>query len=175
METDAKPEEAAEPAATGATADDAAQPGAADGKAAAEVGGEAGGEGAEEDPKKEAAEPEPGSYQIANPARVVPAQEKFVAPAEGQRWVPVHPGARAGFIVLKDLRPGVLPRECCHPGPCHELGYNWGCEWWLRQKPRSGESSTPRKRAGFTMMKGMSGRAVLSAVASPVMDKAMVL
>lgn len=49
-------------------------------------------------------EPEP-SYQIlTNPARVIPAQEKFIEFLEDCRYVPVK-SAPSGFVLLKDLRP----------------------------------------------------------------------
>lgn len=45
------------------------------------------------------------SFEIlTNPARVVPAQEKFIEFLEDSRYTPVK-SAASGFILLKDLRP----------------------------------------------------------------------
>lgn len=49
-------------------------------------------------------EPEPGFEVLTNPARVVPAQEKFIKLKEDSRYVPVKL-APSGFVLLKDLRP----------------------------------------------------------------------
>lgn len=54
-------------------------------------------------PEKKA-EPEPSFEILTNPARVVPAQEKYIKFLEGSRYVPVKP-APSGFILLKDLQP----------------------------------------------------------------------
>ncbi|PIN11261.1 26S proteasome regulatory complex, subunit RPN2/PSMD1 [Handroanthus impetiginosus] len=51
------------------------------------------------------AEPEPSFQILTNPARVVPAQEKFIRFLEDSRYVPVKP-ASSGFVLLKDLHPG---------------------------------------------------------------------
>ncbi|KAL2506453.1 26S proteasome non-ATPase regulatory subunit 1A [Abeliophyllum distichum] len=50
------------------------------------------------------AEPEPSFEILTNPARVVPAQEKFIKLLEESRYVPVK-SAPSGFVLLKDLRP----------------------------------------------------------------------
>ncbi|KAL2242534.1 26S proteasome non-ATPase regulatory subunit 1 homolog A [Sesamum indicum] len=49
-------------------------------------------------------EPEPSFEILTNPARVVPAQEKFIKFLEDTRYVPVK-SAPSGFVLLKDLRP----------------------------------------------------------------------
>ena len=49
-------------------------------------------------------EPEPNFEVLTNPARVVPAQEKFIKFKEDSRYVPVKL-APSGFVLLKDLRP----------------------------------------------------------------------
>uniref|UniRef100_A0A453CSN4 26S proteasome non-ATPase regulatory subunit 1 homolog n=1 Tax=Aegilops tauschii subsp. strangulata TaxID=200361 RepID=A0A453CSN4_AEGTS len=54
--------------------------------------------------EKKAPEPEPAFQILANPARVVPAQEKFIKFIEGSRYVPVRP-APCGFILLRDTQP----------------------------------------------------------------------
>ncbi|KQJ84467.1 26S proteasome non-ATPase regulatory subunit 1 homolog A [Brachypodium distachyon] len=54
--------------------------------------------------EKKAPEPEPTFQILANPARVVPAQEKFIKFIEGSRYVPVKP-APSGFILLRDTQP----------------------------------------------------------------------
>ena len=114
MDTDAKPATAAAPDASGkrtaATDTTAAKSSTATEE---KTSGDDGDKGAkkedgddEEGKKGEAAAAEPGSYEVPNPARVVPAQEKFMAVPPEQRWQPVAPAARAGFMVMKDLRPG---------------------------------------------------------------------
>ncbi|PIN11556.1 26S proteasome regulatory complex, subunit RPN2/PSMD1 [Handroanthus impetiginosus] len=50
------------------------------------------------------AEPEPAFELLTNPARVVPAQEKFIKFLEASRYVPVK-SAPSGFVLLKDLHP----------------------------------------------------------------------
>ncbi|KAK1293170.1 hypothetical protein QJS10_CPB17g01283 [Acorus calamus] len=50
------------------------------------------------------AEPEPTYGILTNPARVVPAQEKYIKFLEGSRYVPVKL-APSGFVLLRDLRP----------------------------------------------------------------------
>lgn len=50
------------------------------------------------------AEPEPSFETLTNPARVVPAQEKFIKFLEDGRYVPVK-SAPSGFVLLKDLSP----------------------------------------------------------------------
>lgn len=54
-------------------------------------------------PEKKA-EPEPAFEILTNPARVVPAQEKFVKFLEESRYVPIKL-APSGFVLVKDLRP----------------------------------------------------------------------
>ncbi|KAJ0953335.1 putative armadillo-like helical, 26S proteasome regulatory subunit RPN2 [Helianthus annuus] len=54
--------------------------------------------------KEKKAEPEPTFEILTNPARVVPAQEKFIKFLEDSRYAPVKP-ATSGFVLLKDLRP----------------------------------------------------------------------
>ncbi|KAH9620438.1 hypothetical protein KSS87_004130 [Heliosperma pusillum] len=49
-------------------------------------------------------EQEPSFETLTNPARVVPAQEKYVKFMEGSRYMPVKM-APSGFLLLKDLRP----------------------------------------------------------------------
>lgn len=60
-------------------------------------------EGDKED--KPAKEPEATSFELENPARVVPAQRRFVAFEPEQRWQLVRP-APSGFVVLRDTQPG---------------------------------------------------------------------
>lgn len=59
------------------------------------------GAGAEKEKK---AEPEATFEILTNPARVVPAQEKFIKFLEDSRYAPVK-AAASGFVLLKDLRP----------------------------------------------------------------------
>ncbi|CAA0839995.1 26S proteasome non-ATPase regulatory subunit 1 homolog A [Striga hermonthica] len=49
-------------------------------------------------------EPEPTFEILTNPARVVPAQQKFIKFLEESRYIPVT-SASSGFVLLKDLRP----------------------------------------------------------------------
>jgi 26S proteasome regulatory subunit N2 len=73
--------------------------------------GEAGeaGEGAE---KEKAKEPEPTKEELANPARVTPAQERYVRFDDGSRFVPIAAGKAGkaaptrGFVVMRDTTPG---------------------------------------------------------------------
>ncbi|KAL9408709.1 hypothetical protein AB3S75_047151 [Citrus x aurantiifolia] len=55
-------------------------------------------------PQEKKAEPEPSFEILINPARVVPAQEKFIKFLENSRYVPVK-SAPSGFVLLRDLRP----------------------------------------------------------------------
>ncbi|CAI9762778.1 unnamed protein product [Fraxinus pennsylvanica] len=55
-------------------------------------------------PAEKKAEPEPSFEILTNPARVVPAQEKYIKFLEESRYVPVK-SAQSGFVLLKDLRP----------------------------------------------------------------------
>ncbi|XP_076924514.1 26S proteasome non-ATPase regulatory subunit 1 homolog A-like [Bidens hawaiensis] len=57
--------------------------------------------------KEKKAEPEPTFEILTNPARVVPAQEKFLKFLEDSRYAPVK-AASSGFVLLKDLRPTEL-------------------------------------------------------------------
>ncbi|KAL4448567.1 hypothetical protein ABPG75_005786 [Micractinium tetrahymenae] len=82
-------------AAGGAAAMDTDQP-AADGDKTADV--------AEKKEGEKVAEPEPSSFTVDNPARVAPAQRKYIAFPEGQRFQPIRP-APSGFVVLKDTQP----------------------------------------------------------------------
>ncbi len=59
-----------------------------------------------------AKEPEPTSYKLDNPSRMVPTQQKFVVLEPNSRWAPIHKNRPiAGILVLKDLRPGQTPRS----------------------------------------------------------------
>ncbi|KAL3724585.1 hypothetical protein ACJRO7_029711 [Eucalyptus globulus] len=55
-------------------------------------------------PQEKKVEPEPSFEILTNPARVVPAQEKFIKFLEESRYVPVKL-APSGFVLLRDLRP----------------------------------------------------------------------
>jgi 26S proteasome regulatory subunit N2 len=67
------------------------------------AGGDAGEEGAA-DKEKAVKEPEPTSFTLENPARVVPQQRRFVTFLSENRWQPVRP-TPSGFVVLKDSTP----------------------------------------------------------------------
>jgi 26S proteasome regulatory subunit N2 len=41
---------------------------------------------------------------LSNPARVIPAQEKFMKFLQGSRYEPVR-AAPSGFVLLRDLKP----------------------------------------------------------------------
>ncbi|XP_019446192.1 PREDICTED: 26S proteasome non-ATPase regulatory subunit 1 homolog A-like [Lupinus angustifolius] len=55
-------------------------------------------------PREKKSEPEPSFEILTNPARVIPAQEKFVKFLQDSRYVPVKL-APSGFVLLKDLHP----------------------------------------------------------------------
>ncbi|XP_028759809.1 26S proteasome non-ATPase regulatory subunit 1 homolog A [Neltuma alba] len=55
-------------------------------------------------PPRKKSEPEPSFEILTNPARVIPAQEKFIKFLQDSRYVPVKL-APSGFVLLKDLRP----------------------------------------------------------------------
>ncbi|XP_030533925.1 26S proteasome non-ATPase regulatory subunit 1 homolog A [Rhodamnia argentea] len=55
-------------------------------------------------PQEKKVEPEPSFEILTNPARVVPAQEKFIKFLEESRYVPVKL-TPSGFVLLRDLRP----------------------------------------------------------------------
>ncbi|XP_059651803.1 26S proteasome non-ATPase regulatory subunit 1 homolog A-like [Cornus florida] len=57
-----------------------------------------------DNPVEKRTEIEPSFEILTNPARVVPAQEKFIKFLEESRYVPVK-SASSGFVLLKDLRP----------------------------------------------------------------------
>lgn len=48
--------------------------------------------------------PEPLFEILTNPARVVPAQEKYIKFSETSRYLPIK-ASPSGFVLLKDLRP----------------------------------------------------------------------
>lgn len=84
-------------AITGAAESKTAEGGAAgaamdiDSGSAAPTATEAGGDAAAAAGEKKAEEkPEPSTFKLVNPARVTPAQAKFVSAAEGQRYMPVR-------------------------------------------------------------------------------------
>ena len=54
-------------------------------------------------------EPEPSSEVLQNPARVLPAQEKYIRFSDDSRYTPICKAA-AGFVLLKDRTPE-LPEE----------------------------------------------------------------
>jgi len=63
----------------------------------------------EKKPENETKPPEPSKEELENPARVTPAQERFVRFDEGSRFVPAVAGMAGktrGFVVLKDTTPG---------------------------------------------------------------------
>ncbi|GAB4844091.1 26S proteasome non-ATPase regulatory subunit 1 A [Ancistrocladus abbreviatus] len=55
-------------------------------------------------PSEKKSEPEPSFEILTNPARVVPAQEKYIKFLEESRYVPVKL-IPSGFVLLKDLHP----------------------------------------------------------------------
>ncbi|XP_024028852.1 26S proteasome non-ATPase regulatory subunit 1 homolog A [Morus notabilis] len=55
-------------------------------------------------PSEKKSEPEPSFEILINPARVVPAQEKYIKFLEESRYIPVKL-APSGFVLLRDLRP----------------------------------------------------------------------
>ena len=66
-------------------------------------------EGGEEKKAESAPAPEPSKEELENPARVTPAQERFVRFDEGSRFTPAVAGMASktrGFVVLRDTTPG---------------------------------------------------------------------
>lgn len=57
----------------------------------------------EPEAKKVKKEKEPESEVLSNPARVIPAQEKYIKFPEGSRYAPLKKVA-AGWVLLKDLK-----------------------------------------------------------------------
>ncbi|CAN4120771.1 unnamed protein product [Withania somnifera] len=55
-------------------------------------------------PAEKKNEPEPSFEILTNPARVVPAQEKYIKFLEDSRYVPVK-SSPSGFVLLRDLHP----------------------------------------------------------------------
>jgi 26S proteasome regulatory subunit N2 len=63
----------------------------------------------EKKPENETKPPEPSKEELENPARVTPAQERFVRFDEGSRFAPAVAGMASktrGFVVLRDTTPG---------------------------------------------------------------------
>lgn len=81
--------------------DSTSAPSAGKGKSSSEKDGEA---MQVDTPTEKKSEPEPTFEILTNPARVVPAQEKFIKFLQDSRYVPVKL-APSGFVLLKDLRP----------------------------------------------------------------------
>jgi len=69
-------------------------------------GTEAAGESMEVDSKKKDTEKEPASEILQNPARVVPAQAKYISWDPESRYQPVKKGKTAGILMLRDQKPG---------------------------------------------------------------------
>lgn len=67
------------------------------------------------------AEPEPSFEILTNPARVVPAQEKYIRFLDGSRYVPVKL-APSGFVLLNDLQPTEAEVLALTDGPSHATG-----------------------------------------------------
>ncbi|KAF1872879.1 hypothetical protein Lal_00015982 [Lupinus albus] len=78
-----------------------AAPGAGKGKSASEKDDDS---MQVDSPREKKSEPEPSFEILTNPARVIPAQEKFIKFLQDSRYVPVKL-APSGFVLLKDLRP----------------------------------------------------------------------
>ncbi|XP_024632245.1 26S proteasome non-ATPase regulatory subunit 1 homolog A isoform X2 [Medicago truncatula] len=81
--------------------DSTSAPSAGKGKSSSQKDGEA---MQVDSPTEKKSEPEPTFEILTNPARVVPAQEKFIKFLQDSRYVPVKL-APSGFVLLKDLRP----------------------------------------------------------------------
>ena len=77
---------------------------------AMETDEKAGEAAASEAEPKPATAPEASSFQMPNPSRVLPDQEKFIRfKSPAARFVPMKRAAAAGFVVLKDSQPGESP------------------------------------------------------------------
>ncbi|KAK9822620.1 hypothetical protein WJX74_011008 [Apatococcus lobatus] len=72
---------------------------------------------------KPAAAPEASSFQMANPSRVLPDQEKFIRfKTPAARFAPMKRHAAAGFVVLKDSQPDKPVEYTSTAGPASGPG-----------------------------------------------------
>ncbi len=72
-------------------------------------------------------EPEPSSYRMDNPARVVPTQARWVAWDTAGRYVPIKPYCTTGIVIVKDTTPGecALNLKCPYLVSSVQLAYAW--------------------------------------------------
>lgn len=73
--------------------------------------------------EKKAPEPEPQFQLLTNPARVIPAQEKFIKFLEDSRYEPVK-AAPSGFVLLRDLKPTEAEELVLTDAPSTAAGTN---------------------------------------------------
>ncbi|KAK3121303.1 hypothetical protein QOZ80_8BG0650410 [Eleusine coracana subsp. coracana] len=73
--------------------------------------------------EKKAPEPEPTFQILSNPARVLPAQEKFIKFLQGSRYEPVS-AAASGFVILRDLKPEEPEELVLKDGPSTAVATN---------------------------------------------------
>lgn len=73
--------------------------------------------------EKKAPEPEPQFQLLTNPARVIPAQEKFIKFLEDSRYEPVK-AAPSGFVLLRDLKPTEAEELVLTDAPSTAAGAN---------------------------------------------------
>ena len=79
--------------------------------------------------KPEAPKAEPGSYLLQNPARVTPAQERFISFLPEERWQPLRPNPpHSGILMLNDTRPGVPLRGCLPSTGATENAVSFGTQ-----------------------------------------------
>ena len=69
--------------------------------------------------KPEAPKAEPSSYVLQNPARVTPAQERYITFLPDERWRPLRSNPpHSGILMLVDTRPGTACSLGRHVSGC---------------------------------------------------------
>lgn len=86
---------------------------------------------------------EPTSYLVANPGRVVPQQEKYLALPQGGRWLPVRQGKlQGGITVVQDTRPEE-PLELVRGGAAQAQQTSAAAATPANAQPAAGVGQTP--------------------------------
>eukprot|EP00898_Chlorokybus_atmophyticus_P004570 jgi/Chlat1/5113/Chrsp33S05124 len=119
-------------------------------KAAKEAGEKAQGNKAEDgekarkdgEGKAHAKEPEPTNHKLQNPARVIPAQEKYITIDKDSRYVPILRRG-AGIIMVKDTRPGDPEEFVLATAPATPAQANGAAEANPSTQPASAEDEPP--------------------------------
>lgn len=115
-------------------------------------------------PTEKKAEPEPTFEILTNPARVVPAQEKFIKFLEESRYVPVK-SAASGFVLLRDLRPtepevlsltdapSSTASTAAAPAAAHQGGSSSGAAMNVDEEPQPPQPFEYSTWCGFSFLK----------------------